>query len=84
MSLILPVVHLNGTSKQELLELREGAYQALTRAVEALRNMAPNGRDFYPVPGRMDLALAQHTRRMKVLTDLMKEIEEECLEIDRL
>ncbi len=83
-ALVLPIVHLNGTSKQELLEQRETAYAAVQTALDALRGMSPNGRDYYPVPGRLELALEQHTRRMKTLTDLMKELEQECLGIDRL
>jgi hypothetical protein len=48
--LVTPIVHLNGTSKAELLRLRE---------------------EFYA-------AVEQHRRRCASLTDLMREMEEEC------
>lgn len=78
---VVPVVHLNGTSAKELLELREDAFLALDKARDALCKMAPNGRDYYPDPGRMDKALAQHERRLRSVTDLMGEVETECVKI---
>jgi hypothetical protein len=77
--LVTPIVHLNGTSKAELLRLREEFYAALDAAVAALREMAPNGRDYYPgEAGLMERAVEQHRRRCASLTDLMREMEEEC------
>lgn len=75
--IIMPFVHMNGTSKNELLELREKAYSALDSAMDALKEMAPNGRDYYPDPGRMEKAVEQHRRRMKAITDIMAELEKE-------
>lgn len=78
MNIITPIVHLNGTSMDSLISDRCDAYAAIQTALETLAKVGPNGRDFYPEPGRMDKAVAQHQRRMKVLSDLMAEIEEEC------
>lgn len=50
---IAPLVHLNGTSKQELIEQRANAIDALTEAGRQLAFAGPNGRDYYPEPGLM-------------------------------
>jgi len=81
---IIPFVHMNGTSLNELLALRENFYSALDAAYTALKQMAPNGRDFYPDPGRMERALEQHRRRQQAIQDLQKEIELECELINEL
>lgn len=77
-ALVLPVVHLNGTSLESLIEQRALAYSALTDAVKALAEMGPNGRDYYLKPGTMDKAEAQHRRRLDMLRSLLAEIEAEC------
>lgn len=76
--LVIPFVHLNGTSKSELLALREQVYAALDEAAAALRQMAPNGRDYYLEPGRFEEAVAQHDSRIKAIRDIMAELEKEC------
>jgi hypothetical protein len=72
---------MNGTSRQELLALRKTTYRAVHAAVLAVQQMAPNGRDYYPDPGRFERAQAQHQRRLAILRALL----EECvLEADML
>lgn len=80
--LVIPVIHDNGTSREELKQLRMAAYCAIDQAVDVLCKMGPNGRDYYPAPGRMEQAQAQHRRRLKVLADLMAELEAELNAID--
>jgi hypothetical protein len=79
--IVSPIVHCNGTSAAELLDLRETAYAALDAAAAALCQMAPNGRDYYPQPGLMTQADAQHRRRVQAIRDIMQEIEAECFAI---
>lgn len=76
--LVVPIVHLNGTGKESLLEARERCYEQLRLAAVALADMGPNGRDYYPEPGRMERAIDQHNRRMGWLRQIMTEIEVEC------
>ncbi|HSW45457.1 MAG TPA: hypothetical protein VLM89_07795, partial [Phycisphaerae bacterium] len=76
--LILPVVHMNGTSKKELLEQREAVYRALRNVEKALCQMAPNGRDYYVVPGSILQAQAQHERRLAAIAGLMDEMTKEA------
>lgn len=46
--LLPPTIHLNGTSKDELLNQLEAVVSALEAALAALNAAAPNGRDYYP------------------------------------
>ncbi len=44
-----PLIHLNGTSAERLLEAIENAYQSLGESLKLLREVSPNGRDYYPL-----------------------------------
>lgn len=83
---VIPLVHLNGTSKNELLEYRGVAYSALNSAYHALKLTSPNGRDYYchPTSNALNLATEQHVRRLASVEKLMKEIEfeMECIDND--
>jgi hypothetical protein len=79
---VLPIVHLNGTSQESLIEQRAAFYRALGAAERALQDMAPDGRDYYPEPGRMEKARAQHARRLAVLGALRTEIEAEIASLE--
>jgi len=46
--MMIPTIHLNGTSKEELCEQIRNAGSALHDAIEALSKAAPHGRDYYP------------------------------------
>lgn len=80
--IVLPIVHLNGTSAESLINARDEAYRALSDALMAFREVAPNGRDYYPDPGRMERAVAQHQRRCETIYGLMLELEYEVGEIE--
>jgi hypothetical protein len=73
-NVVTPIVHMNGTGKQTLLNQREDVYTALREVERCICQMAPNGRDYYPEPGRMELAQAQHARRLGMLKQLMSEM----------
>ncbi len=74
-NVVLPIVHLNGTSKEELLRQCLAFHTALREAERKLCDMTPNGRDYYVEPGRLEQANAQHRRRLLTLAELMAEIE---------
>lgn len=80
--IIMPMVHLNGTSKDELIRLREDVYSKLQEVYDSLRQMAPNGRDYYLIPGAMTLATEQHLRRLSLIGELSSEIEQEIGHIE--
>ena len=73
--MMVPSIHLNGTSKNELLEQQIEALRALRAAIAALRQAAPNGRDYYPQgTAAAARALAEHSRRLDKLHAIHAEI----------
>lgn len=46
--MLIPTVHLNGTSGQDLLEQQQAVLDALRAVREAMVAAMPNGRDYYP------------------------------------
>jgi hypothetical protein len=76
--LIIPTVHLNGTSREELVRVRCDVFHALRDVEKALCQMSPNGRDYYVVPGSLRKAQAQHQRRMETIKSLMDELTAEA------
>ena len=79
-----PLVHLNGTSKGELLRLREEACNALNVALERMQEATPNARDYYPLtdPQAWTKASDVHRERCLRVRKVMNEIEAEMEEID--
>lgn len=74
--MIHPTIHINGTSKNELLEQWNNAYGALIDARRALTNAAPNGRDYYPQGlSAITTAVAEHEARVFKIDSILNEIE---------
>jgi hypothetical protein len=85
MSLELPTIHLNGTSKERLLEAINDAYWKIGEAQRALAETTPNGRDYYTPQrdyDRLAKATNEHYARMLKLADILKELEELAEGID--
>jgi len=57
--MMIPTVHLNGTSKQNMLEELEVAHGAVNTAIDALRQVTVHGRDYY-VQGEHAYLQARH------------------------
>ena len=73
--MMLPTVHLNGTSKGELLQQLCDANSALSAALRALAEAAPNGRDYYPQGAdAIGKAITEHTARLQAIKNVQKEI----------
>ena len=81
--LYVPTVHLNGTSKRELIDLRAAAHSAVIAAMEKLVEAAPNARDFY-VQGdeARQGAWSQHEARMTNLRAVRESLATELVAID--
>lgn len=79
--IITPIIHLNGDRRETLLANIEHAYEAVQNAIEALQRCAPNGRNFYPVPGRFEKAEAQHWTRMEHLGSVLTSLKAEAIQI---
>ena len=82
MAIVLPIIHLNGTSREALVEARRCAGQAVRVALNALTDMAPSKRDYYPVVGLWEHATAQQCRRVETLRALLEELREEVEALD--
>ena len=73
--MIVPTVHLNGTSKDELLRQVLEADRAINVALSRLHDAAPNGRDYYPAgPGALKQATEEHRARIDRLVDIRTEL----------
>ena len=80
--LSLPVCHLNGSGKKNLMDAREAIWDALETAADRLRAGAPNGRDYYPDgPAAMEAALEQHRWRLAVLREIQADLETEMAHV---
>lgn len=81
---LAPYVHLNGTSKEELLVQLRCARAAIETARDVLQLARPHGRDYYVIS---DTALKQaegeHLSRMERLTSVLEEITEIYIDIYR-
>jgi hypothetical protein len=71
-----PTVHVNGTAYEVLLEQNLNAASTVRKAIEALRQAAPNGRDYYPQgPAAIRAAMKQHVQRVRRLQSVYDELE---------
>jgi len=79
LNITLPTVHLNGSSKQSLLDCYFDAAEALRKALVAVQATAPHGRDYY-VQRTHDgehvthRAIAEHVDRLKRLESVLREL----------
>lgn len=81
----LPTIHLNGTSKQRLIEELMEQSEALRTVLEVLARTGPNARDYYPQgPGAFEVADNEHTARIRKVFEVKQEVDDLMLEIDKL
>jgi hypothetical protein len=74
-----PMIHLNGTSRDALLEGYIDCVNAVRHAIEVVQKNAPNGRDYYygTVSTReINKALAEHEARLEKLEAVLAELRE--------
>lgn len=77
-----PTIHLNGTSKEALVEGYRNAIHALHEAGRELAKTYPNGRDYYPQGEQaIHRAMDEHESRMNRLRGIIGELEEIVMEI---
>lgn len=77
--MMIPTIHLNGTSRDVLAAALEEAGSRLHDARDALAKTAPNGRDYYPQGARagrdaISWALDEHWARMHSLQAIIDQI----------
>jgi len=72
-----PLIHLNGTSPERLLDDYCRAANAVRAAIEAVQLAAPNLRDYYPLePACWNTAIGEHQSRMDRLRSVLAELEQ--------
>jgi hypothetical protein len=77
MTLAIPTIHPNGTSRDELLAQVCEAFLAISEARRKLAQAAPNDRDYYPQGnGAHSHALTEHEARIADLNRIAKELEQ--------
>ena len=78
----LPTLHLNGTSGESLINALCEASSKLDDAYNALKQTAPNGRDYYPQgPEALTKATEEHRSRLRRLDAIKDEIDQLTLAI---
>ncbi len=73
--MMLPSIHMNGTSRAELLAGYIDAIDAVNEAVAALWRAAPNARDYYPQsPQAYAQARDEHLARLAALDAIRQDL----------
>jgi len=74
----IPTVHLNGTSRESLVQQRLTLIDALRDVEKAIGQAWPHGRDYYPQgPDALSAAQQVWHERANIVSDLRDEIIEE-------
>lgn len=79
--MIKPIININGSSKDDLVNPRLAALDHINDTIEALKQATPNGRDY---PGDIERCHADrqyHTDRIIALRMLYNELYEEAIAI---
>lgn len=80
--MMVPTIHLNGTSRDSLLEQVTDAGHALHDAMKKLDETAPNGRDYYPQgQGALKQAETEYRSRAERLRSVYQELQLLAMEI---
>lgn len=79
---IAPTVNLNGSTAASMIDGYSHFLETIRNAEDALKHIAPHGRDFQTRPASVfDLAVRHHRRRAMVLRQLHEEIETMALDV---
>jgi hypothetical protein len=81
--MIRPILNINGSSALDLIDQRRNAIDHLMDAIEALKQVTPNSRDY---PGQYDRCLDDrdtHFDRLAALHTLREELLDEAIHIQQ-
>jgi hypothetical protein len=79
--MIRPTLSISGSSAADLIQPRRDAMDALLDAIEALKQVTPNGRDYICERDRFIDDRTTHFDRLNALHTLREELLEEALHI---
>ncbi len=71
-----PTVHLNGTSRNSLVDQYQNAANAVRTAIDTVAQNGPHGRDYYVVDGAFEAARKEHQARLDKLRSVLHEIDD--------
>lgn len=73
--MITPMIHLNGTSRETLIDQHKLAIDKIEEALQALEGCAPNARDYYlySFPA-LKAAESDHVNRVEKLKNVKSEL----------
>jgi hypothetical protein len=80
--LTLPTVHLNGSSREDLMTRYSTALAAVSSALDACYAASPHGRDYYVQEHQLGFqnafyaAYKEHTDRLRKLTEVRDELKQ--------
>lgn len=74
--LVVPIIHHNGSSRNDIMKQLKSAYSALKAAREAIRMVEMNERDFYvhPIQGAGLLARKQRNAWLASVDEIQKDL----------
>lgn len=81
--MIRPILNINGSSAADLIDPRRAAMDALMDAIEALKQVTPNGRDYLCERDRLTADRNIHFDRLAALRVLREELLEEALHVQQ-
>lgn len=78
----VPVVNLNGSPAQSLIDARMAASDAVREAMRLLSECSPNGRDYQTAPmGEYEIARTTYIDRHSFLDRMVNELQDEAIAI---
>jgi hypothetical protein len=77
--MMIPTVHLNGTSQQSLMSELETAHGAIVAAIAALRQVTVHGRDYYVQAAPDAYTQARHEMDARLVA--LETIQDELMEM---
>jgi hypothetical protein len=81
--MIRPTLNINGSSAAELIDPRLNAMALIDEAIEALKQVTPNGRDYLCQRDRLTADRNTHFDRLAALHTLCNELLEEALHVQQ-
>jgi hypothetical protein len=81
--MIRPTLNINGSSAAELIDPRRAAMDHLMDAIEALKQVTPNGRDYLCQRDRLTADRNTHFDRLAALHTMREELLDEALHIQQ-
>jgi len=77
--MILPILNINGTSREEHIRLRREVIDALRAAADKMSELLPNGRDYPGAAERCDADRVRHRARVTLIRVLTAELMAEAV-----